>query len=323
MPQDQEISFSVKLDTEEWNRYRRGWRCSAMRIPGANIDGVYTEDGTEIPKGVWNPDKNEHLIIWSKEMIQKKPQSVLVLFKITEALSTRREVISTQAEAASAQRNRDKWKKLAVLAAFLTPLIGFGSAVITSQSPPIVDLLSRLMKTDRHLQSSSSKAKANHPKLPPIPDPEKTLIPSPRGASDDLTVLGEEEAMALVKDWLEIKAEILAAPFDDENDEKLLAKVAHTEGDLYKSLTGGDGKIAVLKAANASIEYDYSRAVQNWGPPSSDTEPKFVVQVEESFEYRSPRGVTLNESDAPSNFTYEFKREGNEWKIYEYTKRDG
>ncbi len=86
---EKEIGFGVKLDNEDWIRYRKGWRCEALRIPGAKIIGVYDENIGELPRGDWERAEGEEIILW-KGLSNSTPDSLLVRFRLTEGLSTKK-----------------------------------------------------------------------------------------------------------------------------------------------------------------------------------------------------------------------------------------
>ncbi|MEL6493420.1 MAG: IMS domain-containing protein [Cyanobacteria bacterium J06621_3] len=319
---DKEISFKVRLTDDDWDADFARWRCSALRIPGVTVEKIYG-DGSPLVEKSYDIDMSSGII--DLMPLVNKPDTLAVLLRTTEGLSTK--------------TDREKWKRRAIyfppLASVAGALLGaiatIMAAVTNSQpsavaTPPKSNLGTSISapSTDH----SQPTAPGNEAELPPNPVSSNSQTSS--GSDENINplssesdeMISKEQALTLVSKWLEVKTKILSAPFDTEADERLLSEVAHTDGNLYRSLMSSDGKIERLKSANATIEYDYSRILQSWGPTTSDVDPKLVVKVEESFEYRSPRGVTPNKSDLPGIFDYEFKKEGNSWKISDYKERE-
>lgn len=91
------IGFTVTLSERDWDPELSGWRCPALKIPGAAIDAVYVS-GTRADTS-WYEVLAEHSIVrWVRE---NHPAQAAIAIKLTEELST--------------QELTSKWRKLAIV----------------------------------------------------------------------------------------------------------------------------------------------------------------------------------------------------------------
>jgi hypothetical protein len=157
----------------------------------------------------------------------------------------------------------------------------------------------------------------NHGQLPipPIPSPSSSgngsqPPPSPQVASPD-GAPSQEQAKAVVSEWLRVKSRIFAPPYD-----KNLLDGVVAEGPLWTDITKADGSIDWLQKNNSY--YSYNRIEVN-GVTSYDpnpTNPKIAVSIVEDRVLHGPQG------DTPSNSNYRvlytLVSEHGKWKIYDY-----
>jgi hypothetical protein len=74
-PQTQDVKkFSVKLDSSDWNKEIRAWNCLALGIPGAKVDGIYT-NGSRIDPDHYKLDPHASHILYLRETV---PESIYV-----------------------------------------------------------------------------------------------------------------------------------------------------------------------------------------------------------------------------------------------------
>jgi hypothetical protein len=120
---DESIAFPVRLGEQDWVAERRAWRCEALRIPGAVLDGVYANGvkQDEVPCPVV-PDVN--LVRW---IGQRPPSAISATIKLTEGLSLR--------------SSTERWRKIAIvlplIGSLLAAAIGAGAAYYSRTPAPI------------------------------------------------------------------------------------------------------------------------------------------------------------------------------------------
>jgi hypothetical protein len=105
------ITFITRLTDSEWDEVIGGWRCPALQIPGAAVQGVYVE-GSQVDSGKFQVLEGQHIVRW---MSSEKPQRVAVVIKLTKELALGSET--------------DKWKKRAILLPFVATIF---AALITA-----------------------------------------------------------------------------------------------------------------------------------------------------------------------------------------------
>lgn len=143
---------------------------------------------------------------------------------------------------------------------------------------------------------------------PTIPSPVPT---APTAVSN---LLNESQARAVVEQWLSMKSQIFAPPFDTNLAGQIVAA-----GPLWTDLTKTDGSIDWLKKNNSYYTYNFNRinSVSQFTP--SDTIPTIVVSITEDSVLHSPNGTTP--SVKTSNWLYMLKQEDGTWKVWDYRKQ--
>ena len=126
--------------------------------------------------------------------------------------------------------------------------------------------------------------------------------------------LGQPEARAVVEQWLTVKSQIFAPPFDTDLADQVVAN-----GPLWRDLTKTDGSIQWLKNNNSYYTYDRIRVDQVIRFNPSPTMPSIAVRVTEKSILNSPKG--RNPSSSTNDWLYTLKKEGGAWKIWDYRKQ--
>lgn len=289
MNREKEISFVVRLTEKEWDEDFNGWRCSTIRIPGAEIE-VYNRG--RLSDRAYEVSEENDMILWRLDT--PRPESLAVLFKITESLST--------------QRATNLWKGLAIALPFIAAIL----------SPILLELLKfALGNQDYRSNAPTPPAETIVPSPPPAAVfPTPTPSPSPTPESEMVGKLTQEEALNLVEDWLEAKSNIFAPPFD----KALLGKFVHTDGPLYKEITSPRKGIDSLKSSDSYYTFQ-SFDVEFWSFLSDDESPELTAKVFEKYTLHTP-STFPKQLGNEDNFVYTFKREDESWKIDNYVEPD-
>jgi hypothetical protein len=182
---------------------------------------------------------------------------------------------------------------LVILVCFPVGLIGFGLLII---------LLQRPITQIGQLPSSPNKHQT------PLKPSDLTLpAPLPSG-------LNELQARKVVEEWLSVKHQIFASPFNTQLADQVVA-----EGPLWTDLTKADGSIDWLKKNNSYYSYDsiLINGVSRFVP--SPSMPSIVVSITENSTLHSPGDN--KDSSTTDNWIYTLKNEGGRWKIWDYRKQ--
>lgn len=147
----------------------------------------------------------------------------------------------------------------------------------------------------------------------PVPVPEHSL-PEAQPPSVQLSGVSELQARAIVEEWLSVKPQIFASPFNSD-----LAGQVVADGPLWTDLTKKDGSIDWLKKNNSYYAYTMIKVNEVIRFLPSPSMPSVVVSVSEDSILHSPRGSKA--SSSANNWLYTFKQEGGRWKIWDYRKQ--
>lgn len=126
--------------------------------------------------------------------------------------------------------------------------------------------------------------------------------------------LTQEQARSIIEQWLTVKSQIFAPPFNTELADQVVAA-----GPLWTDLTKPDGSIQWLKNNNSYYTYSVikvNRVVRYLPSPSM---PSIVVSVTETSVLHSPKG--REESSGTNDYLYTLKKETGRWKIWDYRKQ--
>lgn len=98
-------SFKLRLTKKEWDDQLRGWSCSALKIPGADVTEIFSE-GERVNKDLYQIDLNNEIIRWP---LGDPPETITVIITLTRNLTT--------------QEVTARWKKAAIVLPLLTPFL--------------------------------------------------------------------------------------------------------------------------------------------------------------------------------------------------------
>ena len=186
---------------------------------------------------------------------------------------------------------------LVLLICFPVGLIGLGLVVILLQRPA--------PQIAQPQQQPSQRLPAQTP-AQPLPSPSPAPLPSG---------LNELQARAIVEEWLSVKRQIFASPFDKGLADQLVAA-----GPLWNDIIKpDDGAIDWLKKNNSYWTYGLLKVNEVIRFLPSPSMPSIVVSVSEDSVYHSPRGNKA--SSSTSNWLYTLKEEDGRWKIWDFRKQ--
>ena len=188
---------------------------------------------------------------------------------------------------------------LVLLICFPVGLIGVGVLVVLLQrpSPPVVQ---------------APQAEAKRERI----DPSTTIQPLPRSSQTfaQPTGLSEQQARSVVEQWLTVKSQIFAPPFNTDLADQVVAS-----GPLWTDLTKDNGSINWLKKEDSYYTYDVIRVNRVLRYLPSETMPSIVVSVTENSVLHSPNGN--EKSSSTNNWIYTLQEENGRWKIWDYRKQ--
>ena len=163
--------------------------------------------------------------------------------------------------------------------------------------------------------AAPSESAAQRPAEPEPRDERPTEI-QPRKPIPQVPISGlsQPEARAVVEQWLTVKSQIFAPPFDTDLADQVVAN-----GPLWRDLTKADGSIQWLKNNNSYYTYDRIRVDQVIRFNPSPTMPSIAVRVTEKSILNSPN--SRNPSSSTNDWLYTLKKEGGTWKIWDYRKQ--
>jgi hypothetical protein len=109
------ISFGVSLTKSDWNAVLGAWQCSALKIPGAQVDNLFA-DGLKLDNAWYVVDYDNQLVRWVRGTEPPKIGALVV--------SLTKDLVATE--------QVDFWKKLAVLVPILAALVSALGAYATA-----------------------------------------------------------------------------------------------------------------------------------------------------------------------------------------------
>jgi hypothetical protein len=114
----EEIVFTLRLTSDDWDPHLRAWRCPALDIPSAFVKEVRDAKGQPIAMSLLKMDKGPARLTWSGS---GQPSQIAVVAGLGEELSPTSE--------------EHFWKRLAIVVPIITAIIG-GVATYVSKSGP-------------------------------------------------------------------------------------------------------------------------------------------------------------------------------------------
>ena len=171
------------------------------------------------------------------------------------------------------------------------------------------------------LQRQGSVATAPAPAPPAVERPDSSdrsttiqPLPTQKQPAAQPSGLSQEQARAIVEQWLTVKSQIFAPPFNTDLADQVVAA-----GPLWTDLTKPDGSIQWLKNNNSYYSYStikVNRVIRYMPSPSM---PSIVVSVTEVSVLHSPKGSET--SSSTKDWIYTLKEESGRWKIWDYRKQ--
>ncbi|MGK7903380.1 MAG: AAA-like domain-containing protein [Hormoscilla sp.] len=168
--------------------------------------------------------------------------------------------------------------------------------------------------TDFKLEMGLSPRKSLTANPPPVIDSPAPSIPLPPvPPTDTHSSLSQDQAVALVNQWLKVKSQVFAPPFNAKLARKYIT------GPLYRDITKPNGTIDWLRQNQAYYVYKKSEIEQVWSFASSATRPAIKVQISENRILFGRQGIDYSQSGtSKGNYTYYFITEQGVWKISDY-----
>lgn len=188
---------------------------------------------------------------------------------------------------------------LVLLICFPVGLIGIGVLIVLLQRPPstVAQAPPSEVKQEDLDQSTT---------IQPLPRSNQTFVQPP--------ALSEQQARSVVEQWLTVKSQIFAPPFNTDLADQVVAS-----GPLWTDLTKENGSINWLKKETSYYTYDVIRVNRVLSFLPSETMPSIVVSVTENSVLHSPNGN--EKSSNTNNWMYTLKKESGRWKIWDYRKK--
>ena len=191
---------------------------------------------------------------------------------------------------------------LLLLLVFPIGLVGLGFAILLIQRQGSITP-----------QVSSPPAQTAVPNTAERPTTIQPL-PSRNEAPTEQAGLSQQQARGIVEEWLTVKSQIFAPPFNTELADQVVA-----EGPLWTDLMKSDGSIQWLKNNNSYYSYSIIRVNQVIRFLPSPSMPSIVVSVTEASTLHSPKSNETSASTA--DWIYTLKQERGRWKIWDYRKQ--
>ena len=191
---------------------------------------------------------------------------------------------------------------LVLLLVFPIGLVGLGLVVLLVQRQGTVTTAPAPVPTPAERPKEADRSTTIQP-LPPQTQPAA----QPSG-------LSQQQARAIVEEWLTVKSQIFAPPFNTDLADQVVAA-----GPLWTDLTKPDGSIQWLKNNNSYYTYStikVNRVIRYMPSPSM---PSIVVSVTEVSVLNSPKGKET--SSNTKDWLYTLKEESGRWKIWDYRKQ--
>ena len=162
MQDKQAIAFTVTVTEEDWDSRLGGWRCPALRIPGAAVESVYVSS-RRVDSSQYEIKSDLSIVRWA--LPEQHPQQATLHIKLTETLSTEELTL--------------KWKKFAIvlpaaatvftalLAGFISHIINRGSLTDISTVTTCSDKIKIIAPSDNQFVRIQTKVTGTSQNLSP------------------------------------------------------------------------------------------------------------------------------------------------------------
>jgi hypothetical protein len=243
----------------------------------------------------------------SIEAAGKEAERLLAELEAKAPVKSRQAAPSPPAQASRQGQKSWAWVLVAVLAS-MAGTLGIVSRQSTSSPSP---------STATTPPSSGSEPPQAGVRSEPKTQTEAYNPPTPRESTAKEAsgeALSQEQALLIIKGWLDAKPRVFAPPFISEAVDPFVAN-----GPLWNDITKPGGSIDWLKT-NAS-HYTYaSSTVNNPISFSEDShEPSITVSITQSMAFHGPKGT--KETNSTDTYRYTFRQENGNWKIWDYKKQ--
>lgn len=200
---------------------------------------------------------------------------------------------------------------LVLLICFPVGLIALGVVVILLQGP--TPRMAQSQQTPSQEQPSDRSTTIQPlPSAKPPADQQSDVQSGQQ--SGQQSGLNQLEARAIVEQWLTVKSQIFAPPFNVDLADQVVA-----DGPLWTDITKTDGSIQWLRNNNSYYSYTTIKVNEVISFLPSPSMPSIVVSVTEASILHSPNGNKA--SSNTNNWLYTLREEGGRWKIWDYRKQ--
>lgn len=199
------------------------------------------------------------------------------------------------------------WILLIVLAG-TTGALGIARLQYTSQSSPA--------NPSSKQPSGSDLREGGEVAAPKVQTEPYTASAPSEGTNQELSgdALTQEQALAIIKGWLDAKPKVFAPPFISQAVDAYVAN-----GPLWHDITKAGGSIDWLKENDSYYSYT-SNTINDTISFSRDAiEPSVTVSITQDMALHSPKGT--KPTNATDTYRYTFRQERGNWKIWDYKKQ--
>lgn len=195
-------------------------------------------------------------------------------------------------------------------------VVSLGSIAATLGVVSSLSTIRPIASTPTSQQPSSSKppqpVELPSPKIQTSPytpnTSNETINPQPAGEA-----LTQEQALSVIKGWLDAKQKVFAPPFTSQAVDSYVAN-----GPLWNDITKPGGSIDWLKENNSYYSYG-SNSIDSQISFSGDArEPSMIVSVTQDMTLHGPNGS--KDIRSKDTYRYTFRQERGSWKIWDYKK---
>jgi hypothetical protein len=108
------IAFTISLTENDWDPNINGWRCPVLRIPGAQVDAMYSSG--KVDDASYKPVPEQGFVRWGGS---GQPKSPTLAINLTQTLAPKEE--------------RDFWKNVGIVAPIIVAAIAGASGVLVER----------------------------------------------------------------------------------------------------------------------------------------------------------------------------------------------
>lgn len=171
------------------------------------------------------------------------------------------------------------------------------------------------VEVEKENESTKEISQGQILEIPIAITPDSTISSSSYSSS---TSLNQTKAVNLVVDYLTAKGDIFGPPYREE----LLTRFAHSKSSLYRDSLRN---LRRLRQDQKRYEYESLEIISLESFSSESNSSKLIVRVNENSKLYHRDGLQDRGNSNPivnQRIEYEFKKDGNVWKIYEVALKD-